>query len=76
MDVAQPLLKHQECDFGFITAWSWLSSHNGPGPGVRSAANIRLYDSEGQLIGLLTWWDRESASWAVEPAAYPPSVED
>lgn len=71
LDVAQPLLKHQECDFGFITPRTWLGGHNGPGPGVRAPANIRTYDAEGHLVGVMTWLDRASSTWTIEPAAYP-----
>src|SRR5262249_26076231 len=36
LDVAQPLLKHQECDFGVVEARYLFSGYNGPGPGVYS----------------------------------------
>lgn len=72
LDVKQPLIKHQECDFGFITGQSHIGSYNGYAPGVRSPANMRVYDSEGELIGRLTWWDQATNTWTVEPAAYPP----
>lgn len=76
MDVAQPLLKHAECDFGFIGPMFSISSYCGSGPGVLSPANIRLYSSEGELIGLLTWYHREEDKWDVVAANYPPAIDE
>lgn len=76
LDVAHPLLKHTECDFGVVEPRILLSGYNGPGPGVYSAANIRVYSGEGALIGLLTWRTRGSDVWDVTPAAYPPAGGD
>lgn len=77
LDVEQPLLKHSECDFGVIEAqYVFPGSYNGPGPGVYSAANIRILDIEGLLIGLLTTRSRGSAIWNVAPAAYEPLRSD
>lgn len=72
LDIAQPLLKHAECDFGVVESqYIFPGSYNGPGPGVWSAANIRVYNGEGDLIGLLTWRDQKSDIWKMAPAAYP-----
>ena len=76
MDDAQPLIKHAECDFGFVEPVTWISSHCGSGPGVSSPANFRLYTSDGELTGLLTWYRRKEGRWDVEPAAYPPRESD
>jgi hypothetical protein len=76
MDVAQPLLKHDGCEFGFIEQGFMCGSYNGPGPGVRSPANINIYDNEGILIGRLTWWNQVENSWETESAEYEPMVED
>lgn len=76
MDVAQPLLKHAECDFGFIEPVHVFFPHCGPGPGVNSPANIRLFNTEGELIGLLTWLKQGEWIWSVEPLSYPPDLED
>ncbi len=74
MDVERPLIKHAECDFGFINGMFHISSYCGSGPGVRSPANIRLYDTEGDLIGRLTWWKRDEGKWDIEPMSYPTPV--
>ncbi|MFB9245825.1 hypothetical protein IV454_01580 [Massilia antarctica] len=76
MDVAQPLLKHAECDFGFIEPRIHIGSGCGRGPGVSSPANIRLYDPEGELIGQLTWRKEDGRIWEIEPMRYPPPVAD
>lgn len=76
LDVAEPLLKHQECDFGVVEPRYLFSPYNGPGPGVYSAADIRVYSGEGALIGLLTWRARGSEVWDVGPAEYPSFDED
>lgn len=76
MDDAQPLIKHAECDFGFIEPVSWIGPYNGAGPGIHSPANLRLYTSEGELAGVLTWHRREQGRWDVAPASYPPRVGD
>jgi len=76
MDDAQPLIKHAECDFGFIEPMVWFSSYCGAGPGVISPANLRLYTSEGELAGLLTWHRREEGRWDVAPAHYPDPASD
>lgn len=75
-DVAQPLLKHAECEFGFIKGMLSISSHNGPGPGVLAPANTRLYNTEGELIGLLTWRKRDEGVWEVEHLQYAPVIDD
>lgn len=72
MDDAQPLIKHAECDFGFVEPMVQISSYCGPGLGVRSPANIRLCTGEGELVGVLTWHRREEGAWDVAPAHYPP----
>lgn len=71
LDVATPLLKHHECEFGFIEGRSHIGGYNGPGPGVYSEANIPVYSSEGVLIGRLTWRERGSDVWQVVPDEYP-----
>lgn len=71
LDVETPLLKHQECDFGFIEGRSYIGGYNGPGPGVYSEANIPVYSSEGALVGRLTWRERGSDVWAAVPDEYP-----
>jgi hypothetical protein len=76
MDDAQPLIKHAECDFGFIEPMVWISSYCGPGLGVLSPANLRLYTSEGELAGLLTWHRRDEGQWDVASAHYPPPASD
>lgn len=76
MDDAQPLIKHAECDFGFIEPMVWIGPYCGPGPGVISPANFRLYTSEGELTGLLTWHRREEGRWDVAPAHYPSRAGD
>ena len=75
MDVERPLLKHAECEFGFIQSVFVISSFCGPRPGTLSPADVRLFDPEGELIGLLTWRDRDQGAWEVEPARYPPAVD-
>ena len=76
MDVAQPLIKHLECEFGFITARFAISSYCGPGPGVYSAADIPLHDTEGELIGRLTWRQQGESVWQAESASYPPATAE
>jgi hypothetical protein len=76
LDVETPLLKHQECDFGFIEGRFFISGYNGPGPGVYGAANIRVYNGEGELVGRLTWRERPSNVWTVDPARYPQRSDD
>jgi len=72
MDVEQPLLKHADCEHGFVEPRYWIGSYCGPGPGVRSPANILVFDAEGERIALLTWRRRtESGSWwEVETSTY------
>lgn len=73
MDVAQPLLMHEGCEHGHINGPSfWIGGWCGPGPGVRSVANIAVHDAEGELKARLTWYNSEDESWAIEPAAYRP----
>ena len=76
MDVAQPILKHDGCEYGFIEPWYQVSGYNGPGPGVGRPANIRLFDAEGILIGQLTWRNDDERMWDIEPLQYPPPVVD
>lgn len=77
MDVAYPLFKHAECDFGYMEAqYFFPGPYCGPGPGVISPANIRLYDTEGELIGQLTWHKQEENTWNTEKLSYSvPSKE-
>ena len=72
MDVAQPLLRHAGCEFGVIEPNIFIGAYCGPGPGVYSPANIRVFDPDGDLLGLLTWRRREEDAWDVELLAYPP----
>lgn len=76
LDVAQPLLKHADCESGVVEAQYLIGSYNGPGAGVYSPANIRVYNREGLLIGLLTWRARGSDVWDVVRAEYPRAEED
>jgi hypothetical protein len=77
LDVEQPLFKHLDCDFGVIEPKPlFVGAFVGPGPGVYSAANFSVHDGEGKLIGRLTWRERGSSIWQVEPAHYPPPEED
>lgn len=76
-DVAQPLFKHAECDFGYMEAkYLFFGSYCGTGPGVTSPANIRLYDTEGELLGQLTWHKREGNKWDTEKLSYPLPPEE
>lgn len=76
LDVPQPLLKHADCEFGMVRPWFSISSYCGPGPGVYSPADIRVYSSEGLLTGRLTWFHRESTTWDVVQEKYQPAEED
>ncbi|MFZ6873797.1 hypothetical protein ACO0LF_17195 [Undibacterium sp. Di27W] len=72
MDVAQPMFKHAECDFGYMQPeYLYPGSYNGPGPGVYDPANFRFYDPEGELIGQLTWRKRGDNKWETEKLSYP-----
>lgn len=75
LDVAQPLFKHEGCDFGVIEPQYLIAGGTYRAPGVFSPANIRVYSSEGDLTGLLTWRSRDSDGWEVTPIAYPPSTQ-
>lgn len=76
MDVAQPLLKHAGCEFGFIEGRYHIGGFCSPGPGVYSPANIRVYDGEGVLVGQLTWRKAGEDLWDIEPLQYPPPAAD
>lgn len=76
MDVAQPILKHEGCEYGFIGPLFQISGQNGPEPGIGYAANIRLYDAEGVLIGKVTWRKDDVRMWDIEPLAYPLAGEE
>lgn len=76
MDVATPLIKHAECEFGFIEGMIQISSGVRRAPGIHSPFNMRLYNSEGELAGLLTWRTPDRQHWQVEPFAYPPVATD
>jgi hypothetical protein len=74
MDVAQPLLMHEGCENGHINGPSfWIGSSNSRRPGVYSAANIAVYDTEGELRARLTWYKEDDETWTIEPASYPPA---
>lgn len=76
LDVAQPLLKHRDCDFGVVEPRYVFSTFNGPGAGVYSSANIPVYTGEGELMACLTWRKRGSDVWDVVSAQYPTATED
>ncbi|WP_431257832.1 hypothetical protein ACQ86G_25040 [Roseateles chitinivorans] len=77
LDVPQPLLKHAGCDFGVIEPRYFMSGpYNGPGPGAYGPANFPLLSEEGDLIGLLTWFDQETGLWKVTAAEYPVHDQD
>lgn len=76
MDVAQPLFKHAGCEFGFIEPAFYIGSYCGPGPGVLSPANMPVYSTEGELVGLLTCRKQGDVLWEVEPLNYPASSDD
>lgn len=77
MDVEQPLLKHAECEYGFVKPGYWIGGYCGPGPGVRSPANIAVFDQEGERIGLMTWVRRSETGshWEVEFSTYEHTCE-
>lgn len=72
MDVAQPLLQHAGCEYSTVVPQYWFGPWCGSRTGVFHPANVRVYGPEGDLIGMLTWWHGERASWEVQAAAYPP----
>ena len=72
----RPVVYPVPCEFGLIEPSFQVVSFNGPGPGVYSAPNIRVYNGEGDLIGLMTWRNRETKMWDVVTAAYAESDED
>jgi hypothetical protein len=76
MDVAQPLLRHADCEYGFIEARIQIDGGCGGGPGTRAPANIPIYSTEGELLALLTWWKSDSLQWEHAAAAYAPAVHD
>lgn len=77
MDVAQPMFKHAECDFGYMQpVYSYPGSYNGPGPGVYGPANVRFYNAEGDLLGQLTWCKRGEHTWEHEKLSYPKVQEE
>lgn len=71
MDVATPLFKHAECDFGVVEA---MTFHLGPSVGNPGPLDIRLYTTEGELIGVLTW--RRNDAVCIEKLSYPPDSDD
>ncbi len=75
LDVAQPLIKHAGCEFGFIQG-SFRIGSSTPGPGYYSPADFRVYDTEGTLIGKLTWRRAGIEGWDTEKLSYPAPVED
>lgn len=77
MDLAQPLIKHAGCETGYVAKGGWHLGASIPiRIGLHSRVETRTYNAEGELIGLLTWYDRDSKVWGIEPAAYPPSEPD
>ncbi len=76
MDVAQPLLKHAECDFGFIEPGYFIGGYIPRPPGIHEPANVRIYTPEGELFCLLTWYKRDEDIWEVAFTSYPPVLED
>jgi hypothetical protein len=76
MDVPQPLFKHEGCDFGFIEPKPlFIGSYNWSGPGIHSPANTPVFSPEGELLGRLTWCNREDGSWQIEATKYPPFID-
>ncbi|MFL6656779.1 MAG: hypothetical protein ACJ8GW_01805 [Massilia sp.] len=73
LDVAQPLLKHAVCDFGFIEPVYEITirSYCGPGPAAKTAVDVRIFDSEGELVGSLSARNRDDATYDAEPTSYP-----
>jgi hypothetical protein len=76
LDVPQPLLKHAECDFGFIEAMYSIGGGVYRTPGLYSPDHTRVYSPEGELLGRRTWWNRDEETWQVEAMSYPPVAED
>jgi hypothetical protein len=76
MDVAQPLLKHAECEFGFVEPVTYIGSYIPRLLGVDEPANLRLYNTEGELIGRLTFCRGPDRTWDVEQGSNQPTVED
>lgn len=73
MDVAAPLFKHAECDFGVVEAgMSVVGSYNWS-PGISGPSNTRVYNAEGELIGLRTWLHSDRSTWTIEKLSYPPA---
>jgi hypothetical protein len=74
LDVALPLFKHADCDFGVLAPVSYhIGAHI---PRVSDSADIRLYDIEGTLIARLTRYHGSDDSWEHEQQAYPPACDD
>ena len=76
MDIATPLIKHAECEFGFIKGMYIVSGGTYRTPGVYSPIDVRLYDSEGDLAGLLTWRTSDNSHRKVDALAYPPVINE
>ena len=76
MDVATPLIKHAECQFGSTNGMYIVSGGTYRTPGIYSPIDVRIYTSEGDLAGLLTWRTPDKSHWKVEPLAYPPMVDE
>lgn len=76
LDVRQPLIKHAECEYGFIGNVIQIGGFNGPRPGTRSPANYLLHDAEGERIGLMTWYHESGDCWDVVPQPYPLRMDD
>lgn len=78
MDVPQPLFKHADCDSGVIEPAPSFSISGGTyrRPPAGTPANIRLYSSEGVLLGNLHWSGHQTLIWDVSPAEYSRSEED
>lgn len=74
LDVAQPLLKHEGCDFGVVEPGYIIGGGTYRAPSVDRPANIRVHSEEGDLIGLLTWQPHGPDTWDMVPTAYPQSA--
>jgi hypothetical protein len=70
MDIATPLLKHAECDFGVIEPATLFTGSYNWSPGISGPVNTRLYTAEGELIGLRTWLHSDRVTWGMEKLSY------
>jgi hypothetical protein len=76
MDVATPLFKHAECDFGVVEPATVFPGPFTWSPGISGPINTRLYTTEGELIGVRTWLHTDRSSWRVKKLSYPPATSE